>query len=97
MEVDQKEENETNNNELIFQQIQKLMTYQSEINEGSEQELGIEPELLQKLKEFCSSEDREQMIQQLSHPDLINLLQLADQLQRTQNQQMSEKAEGTQE
>jgi len=50
------------------------MQYQHGVPEaGSDQltEMGIEPELLQKLQEFCNSEDREQLIQQISHPDLI--------------------------
>jgi len=49
-------------------------------------ELGIEPELIAKLQEFCNSEDREQLIQQISQQDLIQLQQLAEQLQRTHPQ-----------
>ena len=40
----------------------------------------LNPELIQKLYEFVNSENREELIQQISHNELIQFLQLADQL-----------------
>ena len=47
------------------------------------QQIENEPDLLQKLQEFCKNEDREQLIQKISQNDLMQLCQWAEQLQRT--------------
>ena len=49
----------------------------------------LNPELIQKLYEFVNSENREELIQQISHNELIQFLQLADQLQKQQGDPLS--------
>ena len=68
-----------NENDLLIQQLQsKLATYQGiqdpaqkeELNENMDQEQ-IDPELIQKLQEYVQSDNRDELIQQISENDLI--------------------------